>query len=403
MAESRYDGASARKDFIPFYGWEDTPRVGLEESVKDLPIPRIDKYAGASVDFADDYLRRHGGVDPFGLDREEIAAFNLYSKANLTHPDQGFFAVMNRTLNEKDRRKLVPFFPYLRIVFDGAKKSKNACPLTLLRGFPNRRDNWQEEYKIGEVIYWWGFSSTTRKSRVLDSDDFFGASGDRTLFMLDCIAGVDVTPYSDYAHEEEVLLMPGAKFEVTQTMPPSLMSGVAAIMMKQLPTRHEVVCMEGVPPEPEPEPEPLANPEPEPEPLAPLEPEPEPLNHLSLNGGMDFESALQTAIQQSKQPPPKPAKSIMQAAAVAQSEQTAALEAQAAQQQQQQHSAGLDPSADAAGAPGARRKPEPTWVRKAQRFCGQITVTEAVQNLLTDSSAGAQSEGCSLLGQLCRG
>ena len=49
MAESRYDGASARKDFIPFYGWEDTPRVGLEESVKDLRIPRIDKYAGSLV------------------------------------------------------------------------------------------------------------------------------------------------------------------------------------------------------------------------------------------------------------------------------------------------------------------------------------------------------------------
>ena len=40
------------------------------------------------------------------------------------------------------------------------------------------------KYKKGETLYWWGFSSTTRESRVLDSDDFFGASGDRTLFSL---------------------------------------------------------------------------------------------------------------------------------------------------------------------------------------------------------------------------
>ena len=82
MSLSRFDGASARKDFIPFFGWEDTRLVGLEEAVKDLPVPRIRDYAGASVDYADDYLRRHGGIDPRGMGREAIAAFTAAKLAN---------------------------------------------------------------------------------------------------------------------------------------------------------------------------------------------------------------------------------------------------------------------------------------------------------------------------------
>ena len=198
MSHQRFDGTSVRKDFLPFYGWEEAPLKGLEEAVKNVAVPRISDYAGAAADYADDYLRRNGGTDPLGLNREEIAAVNLYSKQNILHPEKSFYAVMNRTFDERDRKKLVPFFPYLRLIFNAVSHSKNACPRTLLRGFPNRQANWQEEYKPGEVVYWWGFSSTTKDSAVLESDSFFGSAGDRTLFSVDCIAGMDIFPYSDY-------------------------------------------------------------------------------------------------------------------------------------------------------------------------------------------------------------
>ena len=130
MSHQRFNGATVRKDFLPFYGWEEAPLKGLEEAVKNVPVPRISDYAGAAADYADDYLRRNGGTDPLGLTREEIAAVNLYSKQNILHPEKSFYAVMNRTFNERDRKKLVPFFPYLRLIFNAASHSKNACPRT---------------------------------------------------------------------------------------------------------------------------------------------------------------------------------------------------------------------------------------------------------------------------------
>ena len=126
MAE-RFDGGSARRSFIPFYGWERTTLVGLIAAVSPLDIEDVEKYAGSSVDFAEDYLRPHGGTDPLGLDLEEIASLNLYTKANVAWPERSFYAVLNRTLNDKDRKKIVPFFPYLRLFFGAVQKSENAC------------------------------------------------------------------------------------------------------------------------------------------------------------------------------------------------------------------------------------------------------------------------------------
>jgi hypothetical protein len=260
---SRFHGTGARSHFTPLYGWEHVPLVGLILSLTDErhPLPEIQdlhRYAGSSEDFADDYLREHGGHDPHGLTREEIAAVNLYTKANLMNPSRAFYQVLNRTLSELDRSQIIPFFLYLKLFFTGVGKLKNACPehgLQLLRAFPNRQADWEEQYQIGSLRYWWGFSSTTRKASVLESDAFFGAEGERTLFSLTCLSGVDISPYSDFP-EAEVLLMPGTKFEVTQLMPPHLMDGVAMINMRQIRSRHDILFAEGSAadgPEPEPE------------------------------------------------------------------------------------------------------------------------------------------------------
>ena len=45
------------------------------------------------------------------------------------------------------------------------------------------------------------------------TQSFFGTQGERTLFMLDCVVGIDISMYSDFP-EDEVLLMPGSKFVV---------------------------------------------------------------------------------------------------------------------------------------------------------------------------------------------
>ena len=262
---NRFHGAGARPDFVPIRGWEKTDLVGLvaaTEGLADL-VEDVGEYALDSLEAAQSRFRRWGGSDPRGLTLDEAAAFNLYTKGNVLHPERSLYAVLNRTCNELDRRLLLPFFLYLKLFFTGARKMKNACPYQLFRAFPNRPDDWQQTYAIGNTLQWWGFSSTTKTSAVLLNDAFFGTDGERTLFMLNCINGIDLSPYSDYP-EAEVLLLPGAQFEVTQQMEPEMLGGAAMIAMRQVESRHDILTFEP------PEPEPHGPQEPEPEGAAPI-------------------------------------------------------------------------------------------------------------------------------------
>eukprot|EP01045_Picozoa_sp_COSAG04_P010101 COSAG04_NODE_609_length_12066_cov_55.131695_4_plen_1371_part_00 len=147
---------------------------------------------------------------------------------------------MNSAFNGKDRSKVVPFFSYLQLFVGGARRLPNACPAKLWRAFPNLDPKWKKLYPKGQELFWWAFSSTTKSSEVLMEESFFGTEGERTLFTLDCVVGIDISMYSDFP-EDEVLLMPGSRFVVEQTMSPELLNGVLNVVMRQVPSRHDLL------------------------------------------------------------------------------------------------------------------------------------------------------------------
>jgi hypothetical protein len=172
---------------------------------------------------------------------QQIAALNLYTKMNVGNPNKSFYTVLNRALNQQNRTVSRPYFAYINLVVTAARLLPNACPQKLWRAYPNVEANWREKFTKGKEIIWWGFSSTTKTANVLENDPgFFPHSGERTLFMLDCISGVDISPYSDYP-EDEVLLLPGACFEVEHTMAPDVLGGVLHIVMRQKAARHDLL------------------------------------------------------------------------------------------------------------------------------------------------------------------
>ncbi|CAF4334080.1 unnamed protein product, partial [Rotaria sordida] len=61
---------------------------------------------------------------------------------------------------------------------------------------------------------WWGFSSCTTAVNVLNSNQFLGAKGDRTMFTLQCLSAKDIRKHSYYPAEDEVLLMAATQFKV---------------------------------------------------------------------------------------------------------------------------------------------------------------------------------------------
>jgi hypothetical protein len=113
-------------------------------------VEDIVRYAEDALEFAENYLRRHGGRDPHGLSRQQIAALNLYTHENLGSPEQSLFKVLNRALNERDRWHIVPFFPYIKLVATGARQLPNACPLRLWRGSPQLSKDWAITYWVGD-------------------------------------------------------------------------------------------------------------------------------------------------------------------------------------------------------------------------------------------------------------
>jgi hypothetical protein len=268
MGSGRFAGGSARPDYLPFRGWERIELVGLIAAVSGLGrlVEDVEEYALDALEAAGAKFRRWGGADPRGLTMDEAGAICLYTKANLGRPEQSMYAVLNRACHSDDRRTLVPFFKYLKLFFTGARKLPNACPIQVWRAFPNRPQDWETVYAIGNELHWWGFTSTTKDNKVLQTPTFFGTEGNtRTLFSLDCINGIDISAYSDYA-EAEVLLLPGAKFVVTQRMSPEMLGGAAMIVMKQLPSRHDILTFTD---EPAPPPAPAPAPAPPPAPVTP--------------------------------------------------------------------------------------------------------------------------------------
>ncbi|CAF1367369.1 unnamed protein product [Adineta steineri] len=48
------------------------------------------------------------------------------------------------------------------------------------------------QYPQGQIFTWWGFSSCTNSVQVLQSEQFLGKTGDRTLFSIDCESGKNI-------------------------------------------------------------------------------------------------------------------------------------------------------------------------------------------------------------------
>jgi hypothetical protein len=143
------------------------------------------------------------------LTQDESAAIVLYTiEWDPSHPS--LYLVLNRTLRLEDRRKLISWFPYLKLLLTALFKLPS-IRCTVWRGVLG---DLRSHYKQGDTITWWAFSSCTTAINVLESSQYLGKSGPRTLFAIECLNGKDIKHHSYFAEEEEILLLPCAHFQV---------------------------------------------------------------------------------------------------------------------------------------------------------------------------------------------
>ncbi|CAF2119425.1 unnamed protein product [Rotaria magnacalcarata] len=187
----------------PLHGYAEERLVSLEDAVVPLRnlIHNIDVRVWTATN------RSENPTDK--LTPDESAAIILYTiEWDPSHPS--LYLVLNGTLRLEDRRKLVPWFSFLKLLLTGLYKLPS-IRCTVWRGV---RGDLRSQYKLGAKMTWWAFSSCTASISVLESEQYLGTSGTRTLFAIECLNGKDIKRHSYFAQEEEMLLLPCTHFQV---------------------------------------------------------------------------------------------------------------------------------------------------------------------------------------------
>jgi hypothetical protein len=189
-------------DILPaISGYEGMALVSLETAIEPLVsiLPDIENYA-----FIAKQQCRKSPVDR--LSNDESASIMLYTMG-WKPLDQCLYIILNKTLRLKDRKKLEPWFLYLKL-FLTALSRLPSIQQTIYRQI---EFDLNEQYKIDETIIWSGFSSCITSIDHLQSEQI---SNTRTLFTIECISGRNIRPHSYFQLEDEILLFPLTQFKV---------------------------------------------------------------------------------------------------------------------------------------------------------------------------------------------
>lgn len=208
----------------PVTGIKNTPLSSIADATRPLwlIVNGLEQGAIYAKEFADRLLLT--GPDPHGLTCDEIAAIYLYTL-------EFIYAVLNRALRSVNRKQCKPYFPYLRLLLNGLEKLP-AYAGTVYRGV---KLDLSEVYRVGEETHFWAFSSATQDGAVLEDESFLGSVGDRSLLCIDQMSGRDVSRYSAYQSEKEMLLLPGYKYRIMNCTALPGSSGFRLYNLKQMP------------------------------------------------------------------------------------------------------------------------------------------------------------------------
>ena len=205
MAHARFLDADEERlnALAPLRGYASEQLVPLTEAVVKLRklVDDVDTRVWTATN------RCKNPVDK--LTQHESAAIVLYTiEWDPNHPS--LYTMLNKTLRVEDRRKLTPWFPYLKLLFTGLFKLPS-IRCTVWRGV---RGDLRSHYTQGDNVTWWAFSSCTSSINVLESEQYLGTSGPRTLFAIECLNGKDIKHHSYFAQEDEILLLPCTHLQV---------------------------------------------------------------------------------------------------------------------------------------------------------------------------------------------
>ncbi|CAM4819388.1 unnamed protein product [Rotaria magnacalcarata] len=206
---------------MPIQGYNQMPLMSLEEAVQPLvPIlPAVQDYA---------YMAKEKCKKPAdGLTHDESASIMLYSMG--WEPiEQCLYFALNAALRSEDRGNLDPWYLYLKLILTALSR----LPTQHRFVYRGVKLDLSEQYRKGETIVWWGFSSCTDSMDVLQCELFMGKTEERTMFTIECNSGKNIRNHSFFPHEDEVLLIAATQFKVVASLDQG--HGLHMIQLKEI-------------------------------------------------------------------------------------------------------------------------------------------------------------------------
>jgi hypothetical protein len=198
---SRYTDIDLKNKRLPPVGgyWNENI-VSLKEAVK--PIESLFHDLKRSVKVAEKHCTF---PSKHGLTRDESAAVYLYT---MEGGENSFYRVLNEALRSENRPALKPWFPFLKL-FDEALNKLPIVKGSVWRGVPG---NISGQFMKDQVLTWWSISSCSQSVDVIQG--FLGSGSNSTLLMIEAVNAKDVSIYSYYPNESEVILGLGTELRV---------------------------------------------------------------------------------------------------------------------------------------------------------------------------------------------
>ncbi|SCF06812.1 Uracil DNA glycosylase [Micromonospora viridifaciens] len=199
-------------------GVSDTPLMDFRAAVAPVAalLSGLDWHVEQAYRFGEKQAEAVAG----GPSADEVAALYLYTC------ESAFYREINATLRHPDRNRIVPYLPYLRLLFSAVSRLP-ARREPLWRGVSL---DLRAQYPLGRTVTWWGVSSCTSELNVARA--FLGHRGKRTLFEVRPVRAVGIRRFSAFTGEEEFILAPGTQLKVTEVT--AERSGLCTVRLAEL-------------------------------------------------------------------------------------------------------------------------------------------------------------------------
>ena len=194
-------------EYFSIEGFDETPLVSLEEAIE--PLINIVQNVLEMLSKVKKKTRSRSAIqaarDWYGLEWDESDSIALYT---LGKESDNLYSSLNQALRIRTPRKIEPWLHFLKLLVTACcKLPSKEC--AVWRGIVG---DVSAQYVKGGRKVWWGFSSCSKDIQVLDR---FIKNGElRTIFMIQCIKGKCIQPFSLYKNESEIVLMPGTYLKV---------------------------------------------------------------------------------------------------------------------------------------------------------------------------------------------